>query len=178
MTHSSFKNGKVKLNTDKVVDYSKTVIDHENQKVYLAFKDKVPDDAATVAEIVPVDKTTDDKLPYPSQIRHRVEAGARCGSGIKKGWFEIVAKLDDELTKLYPFYVVDQIKEKFGTLRYYVSGFPDDFDMTPVNELLEEAYNTSSHICDVCGEVGSTYKVEWLMLTRCEKHNKKIRQKL
>jgi len=178
MTHSSFKNGKVKLNTDKVVDYSKTVIDHENQKVYLAFKDKVPDDAATVAEIVPVDKTTDDKLPYPSQIRHRVEAGARCGSGIKKGWFEIVAKLDDELTKLYPFYVVDQIKEKFGTLRYYVSGFPEGFPMDKVNTLLGDASAASSKVCEVCGANAEYGMVEGLVLTRCEKHNKKIRQKL
>ena len=36
-----------------------------------------------------------------------------------KGWQEIIENLDRELAKIDPNYTIDQIKEKFGGLRYY-----------------------------------------------------------
>ena len=36
-----------------------------------------------------------------------------------KGWYPLVVELDQKLEKLVPGYEVNQVKEKFGTLRYY-----------------------------------------------------------
>jgi hypothetical protein len=41
-----------------------------------------------------------------------------------KGWYPLVIELDQKLVEIYPDYQLHQVKEKFGTLRYYI-GFPD-----------------------------------------------------
>jgi hypothetical protein len=39
------------------------------------------------------------------------------------GWYPLVIELDQRLSEIYPDYELHQVKEKFGTLRYYI-GFP------------------------------------------------------
>lgn len=41
-----------------------------------------------------------------------------------KGWYPLVIELDQKLAEIAPDYTLHQVKEKFGTLRYY-TGFPD-----------------------------------------------------
>lgn len=41
-----------------------------------------------------------------------------------KGWYPLVIELDQKLAEIEPNYTLHQVKEKFGTLRYYI-GFPD-----------------------------------------------------
>ena len=36
-----------------------------------------------------------------------------------KGWLGIIQDLDKQIAKIAPHYEIDQIKEKFGALRYY-----------------------------------------------------------
>lgn len=59
---------------------------------------------------------------------------------------------------------VDQVKEKFGTLRFYCTG-GDDY----IDGLVSMAESMSSVICEVCGNSGSTLGRGWLT-TLCEKH--------
>lgn len=40
------------------------------------------------------------------------------------GWYPLVIELDQKLAEIAPDYTLHQVKEKFGTLRYYI-GFPD-----------------------------------------------------
>jgi hypothetical protein len=40
------------------------------------------------------------------------------------GWYPLVIELDQKLAKIFPGYELHQVKEKFGTLRYYI-GFPE-----------------------------------------------------
>lgn len=40
-----------------------------------------------------------------------------------KGWYPLVIELDCKLAEIFPDYELHQVKEKFGTLRYYI-GFP------------------------------------------------------
>jgi hypothetical protein len=37
----------------------------------------------------------------------------------EKGWYPLIISLDSELAAIYPDYELQQVKEKFGTLRYY-----------------------------------------------------------
>lgn len=116
----------------------------------------------------------EDKLYYPKEINERVKNGMGCGSQISEGWFDIVRELDTKIAKLCPDYVVDQVKEKFGGLRYYIGAVPEDV-FEEVRKLIREAEAKSVETCDICGEPAkiNTYEVAKycdLTLTRCDKH--------
>ena len=89
--------------------------------------------------------------------------GIECGDG----WLGLIVRLCRKLTglKMRNFRVV-QIKEKFGTLRFY-------FDRAPRRKIKEiinfinEAEIESSHTCEVCGAPGRLKQIRWLLLTRC-----------
>ena len=52
---------------------------------------------------------------------------------------------------------VKQIKEKFGTLRFYISGY-DDY----IRGLIGMAEQISAQICEECGEKGVLQKMNWI----------------
>lgn len=113
---------------------------------------------------------TEDEIYYPEEIRDRVANGMGCGSGIGKGWYDIIRELDAKIAELYPDYVVDQVKEKFGGLRYYIGAVPADINQQ-VYDLIAEAEDKAVVTCDVCGEPGKIGKTgKWLIATRCEEH--------
>lgn len=106
---------------------------------------------------------------YPDEIKERIEKGMGCHSYIGKGWYDLVIKLDADIAKLCPDYRIDQIKEKFGTLRFYIGGVPTDvFD--EIYALINKVEEASGSICDVCGKTGKTIGINGWMLTRCDKH--------
>lgn len=55
-----------------------------------------------------------------SRIPERWGRWISCG----KGWYPMLIELDEKLAEIYPDYQIHQVKEKFGTLRFYI-GFPD-----------------------------------------------------
>jgi hypothetical protein len=71
------------------------------------------------------------------------------------------SKLQEALEKMPR---VAQIKEKFGTLRFYI----DNGDEV-ANAVVTYAELMSEHICEVCGEAGRTYAMGWHK-TLCKKH--------
>lgn len=69
--------------------------------------------------------------------------------------------------ELVPQVVANQVKEKYGTLRFYYTGGDDVIDGMV---LMAEAM--SSVTCDVCGAPGKETGRSWF-LTRCEEHTNK-----
>ena len=65
---------------------------------------------------------------------------------------------------IVPQVTVDQVKEKFGTLRFYYTG-GDDY----IDGLVSMAESMSGITCEQCGNPGSTLGRGWLT-TLCEKH--------
>jgi len=65
-----------------------------------------------------------------------------------------------------PQVVASQVKEKFGTLRFYYSG-GDDY----VSGVIRFAESMSCVTCEVCGAPGETSGRSWLR-TLCETHRK------
>jgi len=65
---------------------------------------------------------------------------------------------------IVPQVTVDQVKEKFGTLRFYYTG-GDDY----IDGLVSMAESMSGVTCEECGNPGSTLGRGWLT-TLCEKH--------
>jgi hypothetical protein len=85
------------------------------------------------------------------------------------GWFRIVWRLCEDLEPLIakaendsekPFEVL-QVKEKLGTLRFYVSHHTDEID-----ERIANAQTESTRNCEICGQCGSLHDLK----TRCEEH--------
>jgi hypothetical protein len=110
---------------------------------------------------------------FPEQIQKRIDAGRNCGSWIGNGWVDLVVQLDKQITQLDPDYVIDQVKEKFGGLRYYIS-----ISEGVAQETREQIWNTihevedkSVETCDLCGQPGKRLNVDGgYVATRCELH--------
>lgn len=94
------------------------------------------------------------------------------------GWFDLLYKLSAKLEKLINQYEregkedefdlgsphADQVKEKFGTLRFYMSHGTKE-----MQELINEAEDASSKICIVCGRKGKIRNERWVSAL-CEQH--------
>lgn len=80
------------------------------------------------------------------------------------GWYQIIwdlcIGLEQELKKLgkeaEDQFRVTQVKEKFGTLRFYTNGHTDEMD-----DLITIAERKSRVTCEVCGEHGRLYTDGW-----------------
>lgn len=72
-----------------------------------------------------------------------------------------------EVITACPQVVVDQVKEKFGTLRFYYHGGDETVD-----GMVRMAENMSSVTCEMCGNKGKIYSGSWL-LCRCKNHRRK-----
>lgn len=69
-----------------------------------------------------------------------------CGDG----WFQLIWNLCEGLEKVVDdTFKVDQVKEKFGTLRFYVSYVNDE-----ISSLIHNAEELSSKTCEICGKPG------------------------
>jgi hypothetical protein len=72
-----------------------------------------------------------------------------------------------EVTPIVPQVVAVQVKEKFGTLRFYYDG-GDDY----VRGMVTLADNLSEVTCEVCGAPGKIRDKGWVSV-RCDEHVKK-----
>ncbi len=70
----------------------------------------------------------------------------QCGAG----WYPILVRLEERLGEIDPDYRVLQIKEKFGTLRFYLAGRHYEFGKAAVAEAEAESART----CELCGGPG------------------------
>ncbi len=98
--------------------------------------------------------------------------GFCCG----EGWYNIIDQLCDNIQshidwqakqgKDIPQVVAMQVKEKFGTLRFYYNGGDDVID-----GMVRMAESMSAVTCEECGAPGTTGGQGWIT-TRCETHRK------
>jgi hypothetical protein len=84
------------------------------------------------------------------------------GFGIGPGWSEIVYDLHKKLERENPDYVIHQVKEKFGTLRYYVGKMTDQGHI-----YIAEAENLSAVTCEECGRPGKIWGSKGWIRTLC-----------
>lgn len=118
----------------------------------------------TLVERYPdVFKQMESSLPMPYYL-----FGFECG----EGWYDIIerlaAKINFELEEdpaLNDLFYVTQVKEKFGGLRFYVTGATE-----PIWDAIGEAERESSVTCELCGEEGTHRTSDWgWHSTRCDK---------
>ncbi len=84
----------------------------------------------------------------------------QCGPG----WYPILARLEEQLNQIDPDYQVLQIKEKFGTLRFYLAAQYDELGKAAVAEAEAEAART----CELCGSRGHLRTRNSWLRTLCD----------
>ena len=84
--------------------------------------------------------------------------------GFGDGWCSLVETLTHRVIQADPAVRIQQVKEKFGGLRYYINSFT-----AVTGELIEAAEIASENTCEVCGEPGSTRSGSWIR-TLCDTH--------
>ena len=101
---------------------------------------------------------------YPKLFSNEQFWGFECGDG----WFDLLDYLCGALLT-YTYgdeeIYVDQVKEKFGRLRFYLSKEDD-----VMHGMVSMAEYMSGQICETCGERGKTRGGSWFV-TLCDKHH-------
>ena len=139
-----------------------------------------------------LDKQLCDKYPKIFRDRHGDMKDTCMCWGIEPdlGWYDIIDDLCKKLQHLSDIsgvqIIADQIKEKYGILRFYIStdstNIKEGVDASMIMDLAEGAVsfasNQSSITCEVCGEYGETISTstKWLK-TLCEKCNKEEKKR-
>lgn len=98
----------------------------------------------------------------------------------QSGWQPLIDELDTRLRTQWPQYTIDQIKEKFGTLRFYANpGAPmptsdDDAehgawqqDTDAFHAVISEYEAKSGSVCEKCGNPGKLGERHFWYATRC-----------
>lgn len=92
--------------------------------------------------------------------RNDIKNSLMCfGFEVGDGWFFLLQQLLNEIKYLDPgsHFEVIQVKEKFGGLRFYVSG-----DSEKIGAVIGFAENLSYFICEQCGGAGKSNKEGWI----------------
>lgn len=98
--------------------------------------------------------------------KHGIEQ-PRGGSQVGDGWLPLIDKLCADLVAAGWDRCCEQVKEKFGGLRFYIRNGD-----THLRYLIDQAERKSFTICETCGEPGSLRTNTWWK-TACEKHARK-----
>jgi len=124
----------------------------------------------------PIDKLIKD---YPSVFKGMVDSSPY---SLPSGWYLLVDKLCSDLSVLLdeelkntkedpeqPLFMLLQIKEKFGGLRfYYMMNTKNDELYHKVQKLIDIAEDTSYTICEITGKPGEFCKSGSQYHTFCE----------
>ena len=116
-------------------------------------------------------KLIDDLIQKYWKHLYHVEGGIACGDG----WATLLDELMEVLVVQEPDITILQIKEKFGTLRFYVHAAKlTSFD------LIEAAERESEHICEYCGKEAKLRDGWWLktLCDNCHQEREKRMNKL
>lgn len=102
---------------------------------------------------------------YPKLFSSKQFWGIECGDG----WYDLLDSLCGSIDSygILDQVYVDQVKEKFGQLRFYVTGGDD-----MVDGMIWMAEHMSGHTCEVCGNRGEMRTAGWIR-TLCDEHFKK-----
>jgi hypothetical protein len=93
------------------------------------------------------------------------------GFEVGDGWGVILEELSDKLEELIlkepeyrrNFYRAIQVKEKYGSLRFYMYSSTDEME-----ELIREAEKKSEVTCEVCGVPAKIKKIGWMYKCICD----------
>ena len=91
----------------------------------------------------------------------------QCGDG----WYQIIDDLCARISQILSkeqqeLLYIEQIKEKFGGLRFYYVGV----DPASIDKAVEDAMEASLNTCEICGDKGNIRTDRSWIQTLCDKH--------
>ena len=96
-----------------------------------------------------------DVMDAAMNIRKKIESRIPQGWGTwiscYEGWDWILEDIEEMLNYLDPEYEVHQVKEKFGTLRFYYAIHGDKIVHKIASSLVRQAEYESEYTCEICG---------------------------
>ena len=111
----------------------------------------------------------------------KMYGGRYGGFAIGEGWYPLIEKLSETIQNHIdhkqkqgedcPQVIVQQVKEKFGTLRFYYDG-GDDF----IHGAVWLAESMTSMLCETCGGLGKRREGGW-MRTLCDQHEAEYQER-
>lgn len=118
--------------------------------------------------------TTDEMQEYFPAVYPKMFVGKYGGVACGAGWFNILNQLCQNIQshidwknskeEVVAQVTIAQIKEKFGSLRFYYDG-GDDY----ISGMVTLAESMSGVTCEDCGDVGVHRNGGWIR-TLCDKH--------
>lgn len=102
-------------------------------------------------------------IKYQNKFRLQIKEKIEAGEKVHEDW-TIEYKRNGLSPNEVPVFKAAQIKEKFGTLRFYHDG-GDSF----INGVISSAQNSSAMTCEVCGSKGKLRHGGWIR-TLCDQH--------
>jgi hypothetical protein len=124
-------------------------------------------------------KELDDQLcrAYPKLYKNRHgDASKTCmhwGFSCGDGWYPLLDVLSLLVSRHDPNHSASQVKEKFGTLRYYFAA-PNDYSAGVVSL----AEHISAITCEICGSPAMVVSAGGWVSTRCAQHVEPHSQKI
>ena len=100
---------------------------------------------------------------------------------VPKGWHQLILDMSEEIMQYFKandidplHFRIDQLKEKYGTLRCYYS-FPLDgkFDDEVIDKIINKYEGISYHTCCECGREATLYSTGWIC-PYCQECAKKL----
>ena len=92
-----------------------------------------------------------------NQLKNRIKSPYSPFIDVDEGWYQIVIDCHKELEAIDPDYELCQVKEKFGSLRYYYD--PSDLSFRDAMDAVVAKYQKmSEQTCEVTGEPGVLMK--------------------
>jgi len=127
---------------------------------------------------LPEDATAEEAEALTAIMR-RIPDGWGRWISCDRGWYPLIIELDRQLSELDPDYEVNQVKEKFGLLRFYfepsqnVRRDVSDKTRDKMRWLEREVESISAVTCETCGAAGELCKTvstwPWFK-TLCAEH--------
>jgi hypothetical protein len=105
---------------------------------------------------------------YDGDVILPIRFGFECGDGWADLLVELCTNINNHL-KTLPKHISEeivalQVKEKYGTLRFYISSFDET-----IEKFISHAEKRSADTCETCGKPGRMRGDFWLY-TACDEH--------
>ena len=98
----------------------------------------------------PTQQSAERIAALPACIRPHIQGEDNCWSFVPTGWHNLVERLHNHLVEIDPNYEIVQVKEKFGSLRFYITRRFDEDDLMWI--VIQHYEGLSQRLCEVCGE--------------------------
>ena len=111
---------------------------------------------------------------YPMELvplLARFDAGWPTVIDVGPGWYPLLVELNEDLARIAPAYLVQQVKSKFGALAFHSSFSSDPYEyVEEFREAIDAAEWRSMKICEECGDPASQQAIGSWIWTVCPRH--------